>query len=398
MRSIPQTTGRRPRRLAVMLVSTCAFFALAAAAAAAAPTPPFKQCPPVGADTSCGTLIVVNASGGVEAFNDPSQGPFDGIEDTLVGVENQSGKAVKELELSGTEIFGFDGDGICSGAYTPAPPACPYGTTGYEGPGTEFEATNVNEGKVKFTGAGLAPGSSTYFGLENPVTCQSVGGKLKCTSGPVGPSVCSTEVGEGTNTKTVPLSTTESCDLIVAFVQADGPYNGGAAQTLKVSSPHLTWTLAGRENKGLGDAEIWVAKPTGPLAAEPITVTANVTTPGSPKGKGYVTAITAVAFSNAPSYGTVTKCANKHSSEPTCSLTTAQDDSWVWGSGNDWLNSVARTTGPAQTLQSQQFDPVGDTYWVQSTEGLTPNAGTSVTINDTAPTKDVWNYVLIEVQ
>ena len=40
---------------------------------------------------------------------------------------------------------------------------------------------------------------------------------------------------------------------------------------------------------------------------------------------------------------------------------------------------------------------VGDTYWVQSRTAPTPAAGTRVTVNDTAPTKDMWNPALVEV-
>jgi hypothetical protein len=153
--------------------------AFAGVASATPPTPPFTQCPPVGADTSCGTLIVINSGGSVEAVNDPSQGPFDGIEDTMIGVQNNSGSAVSSIALEGLFIFGFDGDGICNG-YTPAPPACPYGTTGYEGPGTEFTITNSNEGSVNFVPTGLAAGASTYFSLEEAVTCTGVSGGVQC--------------------------------------------------------------------------------------------------------------------------------------------------------------------------------------------------------------------------
>ncbi|MGO9900292.1 MAG: hypothetical protein ACLP0J_11490 [Solirubrobacteraceae bacterium] len=53
--------------------------------------------------------------------------------------------------------------------------------------------------------------------------------------------------------------------------------------------------------------------------------------------------------------------------------------------------------GPGQTVQHTYTDRVGDTYWVQSTTAPTPVSGTSVTINDTAPTADPYNLVLVEV-
>jgi len=262
----------------------------------------------------------------------------------------------------------------------------------------------------------VTSGSSATF-EETIMAAPSASGTLKCTvdfllngvhvegfqqtvtiAVPTGPEVDEWVQGKGPNTKTVELSTKGSKDLIVAFVQADGPYNGGASQTLKVSGGGLTWKFVGRENKGLGDAEIWVAEASSALSKAPITVAANVTTPGSPKGHGYETAITVVAFKNATGYGAVTTTGSKVSSEPRASLTTKYANSWVWASGNDWLKAITHVPGPGQEIfQAQLMDPVGDTYWVQRESSLTSKAGTKVTINDKSPTTDVWNLVLIEI-
>lgn len=167
-------------RALMMLITAMAMLVFASSASASPPTPPFTQCPPVGLDTSCGTLIVVNAGGSLESFNDPTQGPFDGVEDTMIGVQNNSSSPVSSIALEGSFIFGFDGDGICSGAYTPGP-ACTWPhPTSYEGPETSFTITNFNEGSVNFTG-GLAAGTSTYFSLEGPITLTCTGSS--CTSG-----------------------------------------------------------------------------------------------------------------------------------------------------------------------------------------------------------------------
>ena len=144
-------------------------------------SPPFTQCPAIGADTSCGILIVVTDQS-VSVYNDPSQGPFDTEDDTLIGVENDSSGTVFSLHLSSTEdIFGFDGDGICGKStvtgkpYVPSPPACPYGPTGYEGPNTSFSgiSSDSTSGTVNFP-AGLAPGESTYFSLEEAIQTVNV--------------------------------------------------------------------------------------------------------------------------------------------------------------------------------------------------------------------------------
>jgi hypothetical protein len=142
---------------------------------------PFLQCPPVGADTSCGVLFTITAGGCAVVTSDPSQPPFDNIEDTLTGVQNNSAAPVCSIALNAppplilgvNDIFGFDGDGICAG-YVPGPPMCPYGPTGYEGPGVSFSVVSAFDGVVQFTPC-LPPGGSAYFGLEEAVTTGGVG-------------------------------------------------------------------------------------------------------------------------------------------------------------------------------------------------------------------------------
>lgn len=139
-----------------------------ATTAQASTTPPFTQCPAVGSSPSCGILIVVNPDGSTTVLGDPAVGPYDGGDDTLVGVQNNLGSPVTGLKLSSTlGIFDLDGDGICSG-FSPGPAGCPFGPTGYEGPGTTFSSTSSTVGNVLFTG-GLPPGATAYFGLESVV-------------------------------------------------------------------------------------------------------------------------------------------------------------------------------------------------------------------------------------
>jgi len=140
----------------------------------AAPAAPFTECPPVGADTSCALLVDVTDSG-VTILQDPSQGPYDSIEDTLIGVLNQSSKDLGHLSLgSNTDMFGFDGDGICSFEYTIAP-GCPFGPTGYEGPGTSFSeiSLDASSGVVNFSPP-IPPGGTSYFSLEEPLSASTV--------------------------------------------------------------------------------------------------------------------------------------------------------------------------------------------------------------------------------
>ena len=110
--SKPDTVGARARALS---------------SGSSTPSPPFRECPAVGADQSCGVLIYVTSSG-VKVLSDPSQGPYDGGDDTLVGVLNASDKALPSLALSSsTDIFGFDGDGICTYSGWTGAAQCPYG-------------------------------------------------------------------------------------------------------------------------------------------------------------------------------------------------------------------------------------------------------------------------------
>ncbi len=92
------------------LLVSAGSFALSAGAQAAGP--PFTECPAVGQDTSCQIEITVTNSG--QSYQtDSTQGPYEGQEDSLIGVVNGTTHTVTSLQLSGGGIFGFDGDGIC---------------------------------------------------------------------------------------------------------------------------------------------------------------------------------------------------------------------------------------------------------------------------------------------
>jgi GDSL-like Lipase/Acylhydrolase family len=157
------------RRVTTLLAICALATVLAGPGNAAAPPPPFTQCPAVGADTSCALLIYIDASGTPSVLGDPAQGPYDEIEDTLIGVQNDSSFSIASLPVSSTvgkALFGFDGDGLCNyiGCSWDAP-------TGYEGPGVSFTdiTADLTSGTVKFSPA-IPPGGHAYFGLEEALS------------------------------------------------------------------------------------------------------------------------------------------------------------------------------------------------------------------------------------
>ena len=166
------------------LVKVFLFLPMLAWGFAFSTTAPFNECPAIGSDTSCAILYVYNANGTISAFGDATQGPYDGSDDTLVGVLNNSNTVQTSLTLTGVgltgiPIFGFEQDGICtyapftgssycSGAYYQTDPG------DYAGPQNTF--TNISSdqktGTIVFTG-GLAPGAATYFSLEDRLNAAS---------------------------------------------------------------------------------------------------------------------------------------------------------------------------------------------------------------------------------
>jgi hypothetical protein len=168
-------------KLAVAVAATVAF-ALSGNSAKAQ----FSQAPPTGSNT--GAEFLISWDGTTFSVSGPSgQGPYDGVEDTLFGVQNNSSAPLFSIALSGSNIFGFDGDGINAFNGTGAPPGSP-GPTGYEGwtstsstwgTGTAdavfFTFSTVDSGTVNFSGAGVVPGGSAYFALEEHASVVNCG-------------------------------------------------------------------------------------------------------------------------------------------------------------------------------------------------------------------------------
>lgn len=124
------------------------------------------QCPAVGADTGCGIVITVTDSGATAVAT--GQGPYDSVEDTLIGVINNSKVPISSIVLSSNlPIFGFDADGIDT--FGVAGNASD--STGYGGPNAFF--TNISSdqtsGEVDFINKIPANGGTDFFSLEDAI-------------------------------------------------------------------------------------------------------------------------------------------------------------------------------------------------------------------------------------
>ena len=190
------------------------------------------------------------------------------------------------------------------------------------------------------------------------------------------------------------FSTSVPNELLLAFVSSDSVNAGGMTVT-SVTGGGLTWALVKRANTVPGDAEIWRAY--APSALTNVTVAANL-------AMSMAASITVVTFTGADPSGTngsgaigASASASAVAGAPATSLVTTRNNSWVMGVGTDWDRAAARTVGLNQTMVHQFMPSVGSTYWVQRQNNPTPLSGTTVVINDTAPTNDKFNLSIVEV-
>jgi Bacterial Ig domain/Lysyl oxidase len=198
--------------------------------------------------------------------------------------------------------------------------------------------------------------------------------------------------GVGTVTTQV-FSTSAPNERLLAFVGSDGPAPS-QSQSVTVSGGGLLWTLVQRGNVQSGDAEIWSATLASPVS--------NLTVTSTPTSSGYSQSLTVVALHGTggiASIGAHSSAGAPHGAgAASVSLTTTAPGSWVLGVGSDYDNAIAPTLGANQQLINQQlFTAAGVTFWVQATTGITPSSNTVVTLNDTAPTGDAWNFSSVEV-
>ena len=290
-----------------------------------------------------------------------------------------SANATDPLGISGVQ---FKLDGANLGVEDTS---APYGVT--------WDSTSVANGSHSLSALARDPAGRT---ASASVTVNVANGTTPPGSPPLLDAVVSTDQSAAQTTiVSPPFSTAAPNELVLAFVAAD--YLSGPNTTVTgVSGGGVTWTLVGRSNVQSGTSEIWRALASAQLSN--VTVTATLS-------QSAVSSLTVATFSNVDISGTngsgaigATAATNARPGAPSATLTTTRNNSWVFGVGNDFDNAIGRTAGPNQVIVHQALPPVGDTYWVQRTAGATPQSGTSVTINDTAPAGDRYNLFIAEIR
>ena len=146
----------------------------------------------LGSATGCGVIITVSAvgpDGNATAFsktipNGGNGNPYDGTDDTLVGIVNNSGSGLTSITLTSSNLtfggaFAFNQDGPCDFALANYNTGqdCFDSQFGYEGPNKSFSditgpfcgefICGETTGTVNFFGeGGLASGATSWFALE----------------------------------------------------------------------------------------------------------------------------------------------------------------------------------------------------------------------------------------
>jgi hypothetical protein len=275
-----------------------------------------------------------------------------------------SGASTATVTANSSGNYSFPG--LANGTYTVTPTKS----------GDTFTPSNQS---VTINGANITGINFTGQASSNPLATDATTSKDGATA--------------SSTISTAAFSTTSGNELLLAFVSTD--YISGANTTVTgVSGGGLTWVLVRRTNVQSGTAEIWRAFAPAPLSN--VTVTATLS-------QNVAASLTVMSFKGVDATGTngsgaigATGSGNGQG-VPTASLVTTRNGSWVLGVGNDWDNAISRTPGAGQVLVHQDLASVGDTYWVQRQNTATAAAGTTVSINDTAPTTDRYNLTICEV-
>jgi hypothetical protein len=260
-----------------------------------------------------------------------------------------------------------------------------------------LSTTTITNGQARSGDKGLAAGvyywTASYSGdAANRASASSCGSEVltvKAAAGKPGavPVIDTVTITSARTSASAKVRTTVAGDLVVAFVAANGPASSHQKSTM--SGGGMTWYLISRQNAPGNDSEVWAALPSGKLSSAVITAKASIS--------GFDEILMVVAFKNATGIGPEA-FAHATSGAPKASLKTTAANSWVFGLGSDWSKFASRTPGRGQLIFAQGGPPFKATAWIQAPVDVTPKAGTTVTINDTAPTGDPYNLLLVAIQ
>ena len=131
------------------------------------------------ANEGCNVLITFGTGGSISTSNPNANGFYDGPnggDDNEVGIVNNSGSTIFSITLtSASDIFFFDGDGVCGGyTFDASGPSCSGG--GYLPTGVSVSGVNSSftSGTINFAG-GIASGATAWFSLEGPASLTASG-------------------------------------------------------------------------------------------------------------------------------------------------------------------------------------------------------------------------------
>lgn len=116
-----------------------------------------------GTAADCNFIVTFNSDGSISTSG--PGGNYDGSDDALIGVHNNSGHAISSFSVSGSNIFGFESDGINTylGIANNG-----MDSTGYGGPNAYFTVFNSGNGIVNFM-TPIANGAMDFFSLEESI-------------------------------------------------------------------------------------------------------------------------------------------------------------------------------------------------------------------------------------
>jgi len=187
---------------------------------------------------------------------------------------------------------------------------------------------------------------------------------------------------------TTPFSTSAAGELLVAFVSSDGPATG--VQMSSVTGAGLTWTLIRRAVTEVGDAEVWTATAPTTLSNVAVSATQTNTTNGP-----YHQSLTVVSFTNAAIGSTTSGSGSRN--PPSLLISGTVSGSLVFAVGFDADQPTPRTLPAGQVMLHQWVDNTRNcTMWVQAFNDPLL-FGDFAAVGFTAPIRDPWNMVAIEV-